>query len=138
MTGRGVIPLNKFPGNVKINSDYYIDEVLKPLLEEKVAELCPGETDKVFVHHDAASSHTSRKTTQYAADLKFKLGMTTIPKTQMPVKSPDTSPMDFFGLGLLKQKLHLRRASTFEGVWNDLQRVWSAVTPEEVEKVYNS
>src|SRR5271156_6350868 len=78
MTGRGVIPLIKVPGKVKINADYYIGNVLKPLLEVEVAKLYPGEMDKVFVHHDKASSHTAKKTVPYAEDLKARTGVTII------------------------------------------------------------
>ena len=138
LTGPGVLPLIRFPQKVKINSQYYIDDVLKPLLEVHLPKLYPGELNKVFVHHDAASSHTSRKTAQYAQDLKARLGITIIPNSEIPVKSPDTSPMDFYAFGMLKQKLHLRRASTIEGVWKLLKEEWNKITLENIEKVYNS
>ena len=92
MTGRGVVPLIRVPPKVKINSEFYIEKVLRPLLEDSVAKLYPGETHKIFIHHDQASSHTSKKTANYAEDLKARLGMTLIPNSQIPVKSPDTSP----------------------------------------------
>ena len=138
MTGRGVVPLIKVPPNVKINADYYIKDVLKPLLEESVAKLYPGELDKIFVRHDAASSHTAKKTVLYAQNLKRRLGITIIPNSQIPIKSPDTSPMDFYGFGMLKQRLHLRQASTLDGVWKVLQSEWNTVTPAEVRKVYEA
>lgn len=138
MTGRGVVPLVKVPGKVKINAHYYIEKVLRPLLEGPVAALYPGETEKIFVHHDKASSHTAKKTTAYAEDLKSRTGITIIPNEEIPVKSPDTSPMDFFGFGLLKQKLHFRKAKTIEGVWKILKEEWNSITPEMVRKVYNS
>lgn len=70
MSGHGTLPLIRVrvPHNVKINATYYIDEVLKPLLEEEIPERYHGESHKVFVHHDAASSHTARITTPYAAE----------------------------------------------------------------------
>jgi [histone H3]-lysine36 N-dimethyltransferase SETMAR len=138
ITGRGVVPLIKVPPNVKINSDYYVENVLKPILEDSVAKLYPGELDKVFVHHDMATSHTSRKTAAYAQDLKDRLGITIISKDQIPVKTPDGSPMDFFGFGYLKQRLHLRRASTLDGVWKLAQKEWNSVSMETVKKVYDS
>ena len=137
ITGRGTVPLITVPGNVKINANYYINDVLKPLLEGSVAKLYPNETHKVFVHHDKASSHTSRKTALYAADLKRRLGMTIINNDQIPVKSPDCSPMDFFGFGVLKQRLHMRRATTIQGVRKVLDDEWSKITPETVRKVFD-
>jgi [histone H3]-lysine36 N-dimethyltransferase SETMAR len=138
LTGRGPVPLVKVPGNVKVNSQYYIDEVLKPILEVHVAALYPGETEKVFIHHDKASSHTSKETARYAEDLRSRLGMTIITNSEIPVKSPDASPMDFYGFGMLKQRLFNRRATTIQGVWKLLQEEWNSITTEEVTKVYNS
>jgi len=138
ISGRGILPLIKVPQNVKINSEYYIENVLKPFLEVEIPKLYPGEESKVFVHHDAASSHTSKKTELYGKDLKERLGMTIIPTSEIPVKSPDTSPMDFFGFGMLKQKLHSRKASTMKGVWKLLQKEWNKITLEMIGKVFDS
>ena len=115
-TSRGVVSLIKVAPKAKANANYYISNILTPLLEKSVAKLDPGETHKVFIHDDAASSNTAKKTAQYARDLDQKTGMTIIPNPEIPVKSPGTSPMDFFGFGVLKQKLHLRKGSTFDGV----------------------
>ena len=136
MTGRGVVPLIRVPPKVKINSDFYIEKVLKPILEEKVAALYPGELDKVFIHHDAASSHTSKKNTAYAEDLKARTGMTIIINKEIPVKSPDTSPLDFFGFGYLKQRLQRRRGRTIDWVWKIAQSEWNQISLKTVRKVY--
>jgi len=106
LTGRGPLPLIKVPEGVKVNSQFYIDHVLKPLLEGPELRLLYGnELHKIFVHHDLATSHTSHLTTAYAEDLKSRTGITIIPKEEIPVKAPDASPMDFFGFGYLKQRL---------------------------------
>lgn len=52
ITGKGTLPLIRVPAKVKINSDYYIDHVLKPFLEEKIPKLYGRETSKVYFHHD--------------------------------------------------------------------------------------
>ncbi|UYV68130.1 IKK1 [Cordylochernes scorpioides] len=69
MTGRGVLPLIKVPSKVKVNSEFYIECVLKPVIEQ-LKDLYPGEMDKVFLHHDKASSHTSNKTQQFLQEMK--------------------------------------------------------------------
>jgi hypothetical protein len=138
MSGRGVLPLIRVPQNVKINSARYVEDVLKPLLEVEVPKLYPGECDKVFVHHDAASSHTARNTQAYATHLKQNLGITLIQNKEIPVKSPDASPLDFYGFGHLKQALFKRKATTLEGIWKVLVDEWKKVTPETCRKVFNS
>ena len=136
--GRGVLPLIKVPAKSKINAQNYIDFVLKPLLEVEIPKLYPGEVNKVFVHHDKATSHTASLTTKYAEDLKRRLGITIISKNDIPVKSPDTSPMDFFAFGYLKQKLFSRRARTLDGVWKVCQKEWNQIPSEMISKVFAS
>jgi histone-lysine N-methyltransferase SETMAR len=135
MCEKGVLPLIRVPPKVKVNSDYYISHVLKPLLECEVVKLYGNETNKVVVHHDLATSHSSKKTMAYAADLKERLGISIIPNSDIPVKSPDISPMDFFGFGYLKQKVFKRKAKTLEGLWKVVKNEWSKVTPETCRNV---
>jgi hypothetical protein len=135
ISGKGVLPLHRVPSNVKLNSKYYIKKVLKPLLEEEVPKLYGDETNKVVVHHDQASSHTSRETAAYGLDLKSRLGIRIM---EIPVKSPDLTPMDFFGFGFLKQRLFNRKASTINGVWKLVQEEWNKITPMMVPNVMNS
>ena len=114
ITGRGTLRLIRVPKKVKVNAQYYIDDVLKPLLED-LPRLYPGELSKVKVHHDKATSYTARKTKAYATDLKARLGVTIIKNRDIPVKSPDVSPLDFFGFGYLKRRLFRRRPKSLNG-----------------------
>jgi [histone H3]-lysine36 N-dimethyltransferase SETMAR len=138
ITGRGRLPLIRIPKNTKISADTYIEYVLKPIIESYLPKLYPNEMEKVFWHHDKASSHTASKTQQYLQDMTTKYGITFIQNKDIPVKSPDGSPMDFFGFGFLKQKLFLRRAKTLNGVWKCAKQEWDKVTLEMVKKVIDS
>jgi hypothetical protein len=138
MTGRGVIPLIPVRTNAKVNSKYYVDNVLKKILEEEVPRLYPGELEKVFLHHDAASSHTAKFTQQYGATLSATTGMKIISNEEIPVKSPDASPMDFYGFGYLKQRLKHRRATTLAGLWKVLNEEWNNVNPQMCTKVFDN
>ena len=138
ISGRGVLPLIPVRTNCKINSKYYVDNVLKRFLEEEIPKLYPGELDKVFIHHDAASSHTAKFTQAYAADLKRRTGMTIISNKDIPVKSPDISPMDFYGFGVLKQRLKHRRARTVPGLWKVMNSEWNQIGVETCRKVFGS
>jgi len=138
MTGRGTLPLIKVPKKVKINAAYYIKHVLKPYLEREVPLLYPGELAKVTLHHDKASSHTANLTTAYLQDLKDQTGINYIAKEEIPTKSPDISPMDFYGFGFLKQRLFLRQATTLQGLWKVLKDEWGKVTPEMCKTVFDT
>jgi hypothetical protein len=138
ITGRGPLPLMRIPKNTKISSETFLKYVLRPLMKKHLPKIYPNETDKVFYHHDKASSHTASKTQEYLAEECLKMGITYIKNKDIPVKSPDGSPMDFFGFGYLKQKLFNCRATTLDGVWKCAQREWNNVTPEMCRKVYKS
>ncbi|UYV69252.1 IKK1 [Cordylochernes scorpioides] len=135
MTGRGVLPLIKVPSKVKVNSEFYIECVLKPVIEQ-LKDLYPGEMDKVFLHHDKASSHTSNKTQQFLQEMKDTLGPNFIRNSDIPVKSPDASPLDFYGFGMLKQRLFNRRPKTEAGLWKAAQEEWSNVSLSKVKEVF--
>lgn len=136
MSGRGTLPLIRVPKNVKINSKFYIDNVLKPLVEIHIPSLYGNETSRVIIHHDKASSHTSKLTQGYAKVIEQNTGIRLLPNKEIPVKSPDASPMDFYGFGALKQRLVLRRASTLDGVWKVLNEEWNRLTPLKCRNVF--
>jgi hypothetical protein len=78
--GRGPIKLIRVPKKVKVNAQYYIDSVLKPILEIEIPKLYPKEMHKVYVHHDKATSHTAKKTHDYLSDLNRRTGINFIKK----------------------------------------------------------
>lgn len=138
ISGRGVLPLIKVPQKVKVNARYYIDCVLKPLLEKSVQKLYGKDTSKVIVHHDAASSHTAKLTQEYAKDLERRVGIKIIWNSEIPVKSPDASPMDFFGFEYLKRKCFARRPVTMDGLWKILKQEFSKIDRTMVDRVYQN
>lgn len=138
MTGRGTLPLLRIPPKVKVCGEFYVAHVLKQYLEVDVPLLYPGELEKVTLHHDKASSHTCKITTSYLQDLKTRTGLNHINKENIPVKSPDISPMDFFGFGFLKQAMFHRKAKSLTGLWKALQEEWDKVTPEKCAQVFGA
>ena len=138
ITGKGTVPLFKVPSNVKINAHYYVEYVLKPILTIHLPRLYGKDMDKVFFHHDKASSHTANLTIAFLEEMKSKFGISYLEKEDIPVKAPDASPLDFYGFGYLKQELLKRRARTLDGVWKLSQEIWSKITVPKIEKVFAS
>lgn len=89
-----------------------------------------NDLNKVVLHHDIATSHTSYKTTNFSVEIGRTYGIKIMANSEIPVKSPDISPMDFFGFGYLNHRLIRRRATTWNGVWKVLNQDWRKVTPE--------
>ncbi|OXA37906.1 hypothetical protein Fcan01_27319 [Folsomia candida] len=134
VSGRGTPPLFRVPKIWKVNVDYYTSNVLEPLIEVDLRNLHPGELKKVVTHDDAATSHTARKVVAYAKEVKQKFGITIIEKSQIMVKSPDASKMDFFGFGYLK-KLFKQHKNFFFGLWKVIRDEWSKDDRAMVERV---
>jgi len=138
MTGHGLLPLTKVPKKFNVMVDYYIKHVLKPVLEVHMLKLYPCELHKVIVHNIAASSHTAKKPAAYAADLRSGLGIRIEDNAEIPVKSPDTSPMDIFGLGYLKRIILRKWAITYGGLWKIMKRSWSGRGQTVVTRVHQA
>ncbi|UYV69666.1 hypothetical protein LAZ67_7000154 [Cordylochernes scorpioides] len=81
-------------------------------------------------------SHTSNKTQQFLQEMKDTLGLNFIRNSDIPVKSPDASPLDFYGFGMLKQRLFNRRPKTEAGLWKAAQEEWSNVSLSKVKEVF--
>ena len=57
---------------VKVNSDFYINKVLKPFVNKDLPRMFPGDQIKDMVfRQDSASSHTSKHTLAYLRQQKI-------------------------------------------------------------------
>lgn len=108
------------PG-AKINSEYYIQKILKPFLKDDYRRLYPN-GDAVF-HQDSAPSHASKVTQKFLTDQQVQFLR---PEQWIP-NSPDAAPCDYFLWGHLKNKLNKRRISTLRGLQRAIR--------EEVKKI---
>jgi len=126
------------PPNTKINSEYYVQHVLRPLIEKELPKLYPNEMHKLLIDHDKAPSHTSNYTFNFLNEMKKKHGISFQNKDNIVVKGPDCSPLDFFGFGWLKYKVKERRVTTFKGFCKIIRDIWSELRVETCLNVYES
>jgi len=120
----GKLTLHKVDPKTKVNAAYYQANVLKPIIERDIPALYGGEANQVWIHQDKASSHTAASTRLYMEQMQDETGIHSIPFDDIPVKSPDASPMDFCAFGLLKRALGSRRPRTLSGLWKICQEEW--------------
>ncbi len=111
---------------------------LKTTSGKELPQLYPTDNDEVSVHHDKASSHTATFTQGYSEDLEARRGKKITKKTLIPVKSPDISPMDFFGFGHLKQKMFSKRPTKMGGRWKLVNGECRKITPEMCQVVFSA
>jgi len=93
MSFRGPLKARFVPINSKMNAKYYIDHILKPVIEKELPTLFPNEMHKVFIHHDKASVHTADPTIAFLTKMSKKYGIHFQEKQDIIVKGADVSPM---------------------------------------------
>ncbi|CAG7712059.1 unnamed protein product [Allacma fusca] len=107
-----------------------------PLVNRHIPSVYSGVLDKVFIHHDTASSNTARKPQAHAQDVRKSTGVKIIKNSDMPIKSPNASQMDLFGFGYHKKRLGRRAPTTENGLWKVLQETLRKVDLSMVNQVY--
>ena len=120
----GKLIIRRVEKKAKVNSQYYQDEVLTPIYHTEIPALYGRDKNKVWVHQDKASSHTSRSTLAFLQRMEQETGIHAIPLSNIPVKYPDASPMDFCAFELLKRALGSRHPRTIDGLWKACKEEW--------------
>jgi hypothetical protein len=103
VSSKGKTTLRFVVPGAKVNSNYYVNKILKPFLTRDIPRLFPKEerTNWIF-HQDSAPSHTSKTTSNFLNEKKTNYIK---PEEWMP-SSPDATPMDYSIWGYLKQRLN--------------------------------
>ena len=121
-------PLIKVPSKVEVDANFYVNFVLKPLINKYLINHFKQDINKVTIHCDKANSHTANRTKEFMEEMDRKHGISFLDKKDIPVRGADISPMDFFGSGYLKQEVEKSRARTESGVWKAIE----PITCEEI------
>jgi hypothetical protein len=124
---KGKFPFLKKSSKAKINSDYYLKNVLELLYRNHIPALYDQKATKVFAYRDKIASPNSKTTLALMTKIEIEKGIKPIPYSCIPVKSPDASPKDFCGFGCLKRALKNRHSSTLEGLWKVCCEDWDII-----------
>jgi histone-lysine N-methyltransferase SETMAR len=101
--GRGGWTIDLLPKGTKMNSSYFVDNVLQGAIRYAAATRRPGDP-AVKLHFDNAPIHNTKRAMDCLKDWKMV-------RIEHPPYSPDLAPCDFFLFGYLKEKL---KGMTFE------------------------
>jgi hypothetical protein len=73
VSAKGKTTLRFVEAGAKVNSQYYINKILKPFLSRDVPQLFPKqEKNRPVLHQDSVPSHVSKMTTAYLDKSKIK------------------------------------------------------------------
>lgn len=128
ISANGKTNLHFIEPGAKINSDYYINNVLKKFIVRDARRLYPN--GDWILHQDSAPSHASKKTIQFLRSNNIKF----ITKEEWIPKSPDAAPMDYHVWGYLKRQLWKYKIKDTAGLKRALKREWKNIPQEQINK----
>ena len=121
-------PLIFVEKKTKINSDVYIEQILKPAISEMMFHF----RDKPFTYQqDGATSHTSNKTQKWMRE--------NVPsfwhKEMWPPCSPDLNPMDFSVWNLLEKEACKTPHKSIGGLKRSLLKAWDKIPQKSLRAI---
>jgi hypothetical protein len=139
MTGHGLTDLHFVPQGVKINSDYYIDNILKKLAKPAfndsiIHRLLFSAPNTGLFQQDGARCHTSVKTIRW---LDGNIPSYIHPN-DWPPNSPDLSPIENIWSILSTNVYRDPEPKTLALLKRRLRQAWKAVTPDTLTNLMNS
>jgi hypothetical protein len=120
---KGRTDIRFVPSRCKVNSDYYINNVLDPLFKKDIPKLFGKRAKMAVLHHDRAPAHKSAKTVKWLESRGYKF----IPEADWPANSPDLSPMDYSINGIFKRRLWARRARNLKSLMRAMREEWKKI-----------
>ncbi|GAU89631.1 hypothetical protein RvY_02161 [Ramazzottius varieornatus] len=88
-------------GKAKVTAQYFVDNVLSPMVKKDIPRLYPKNPQDVMVHFDSAKSHVAIMTQNYMEANHPNY----IPHYQWMANSPDLAPLDYAINGISKKIL---------------------------------
>ncbi|CAF4494723.1 unnamed protein product, partial [Rotaria socialis] len=111
-----------------IDHDYYINNCLRPLVNEIKKQRSSSGTHAIKIHHDNARPHVHEDVFTY-------LESQGIMKMLQPPNSPDLTPSDFWLFGLIKQNLTDPRSSV--SLHRAVTKVMFSINEDEYKKTFD-
>ncbi|CAF4212456.1 unnamed protein product [Rotaria sordida] len=135
VSSQGKTTLRFVAPGTKVNSNCYINKVLKPFLTRDVPRLFP-KTRKIkwFFHQDSVPSYTARETISFLDENKINYIK---PEEWMP-NSPDAAPMDYSIWEYLKQQLNKTHINSLDELKKKLLHEWRKMNQTYIDKVLAS
>ena len=119
------------PEKAKVNADYFIQHILKPIVEKDIPRIYGDLSWKVRIHMDSAPGHVAKKTYEWLDERNVKY----ISKLQWMANSPDLSPMDYGVNGHLKEILRGKQAKDLKQLERMVKLAWAKYDLAIIQKI---
>lgn len=111
-----------------INSDYFINKVIKPLIE-KCEDEQPPKGLNWMIHFDNAKSHVSKKVQSFLLNSIFE-------KMKHPQYSPDLAPCDFGVFGTVKNRLVGIQCDQENELQDEIEKILGQFSEDEIYNIF--
>lgn len=128
---RGKFPLIFIEKGVKINANYYVEEVLKKNVMPNAVKLF--QDDYYCFQQDGAPSHTANLTQAWCKENLVDF----LAKDKWPPSSPDLNPLDFFVWSYMLAKLADHKFSNLQQFKQGIVKVWDEMSMDTVRAACN-
>lgn len=132
ISGHGKTRLIVIPSGVKINSQEYIDRVLKQEMPHLTQRLFGGR--QWLLQQDGAPAHTAKATTDWLSANNFQF----IKPSEWPPNLPDLTPMDFSVWSILEQKACAKPHKDLDSLKRALKKAWDEIPAEQLVRIVQS
>ena len=129
---RGKLPLIFIEKGVKINQQYYLDNVLKSHLLVEAKKLF-GDEYYCF-QQDGAPAHTAKSVQEWCEENLPDF----IPKDEWPPSSPDLNPLDFFVWGYMLQNLKTKKIHSLDSFKKAIMKIWDEIPMSHIRAACDS
>lgn len=124
----GTLELKFVDPGTKVNKEYYVNDVLEPVLLPEAQRLYP-DGNWIF-QQDGAPAHTANATQAWLRQNCPDF----ITKTEWPARSPDLNPLDYGIWGMLEGKVNSRSHHSLAALRNCIQREWRRIPRDAIVK----
>jgi len=104
----------------KVDQLFFINKILKPIVERNIPRLYPGEKQKVIPHFEPATIHTTPAMYEYLDDQNE----TYIWKEGWLSNSPDLSSIDYGPNGIFNDLMFWKKPKDFSGLQSSAGLMW--------------
>ena len=125
----GIVLIRALPAGEKWSGEYFINNILKPMMKTEAYKDAKRENRKLTLHMDNARVHTASIVRQFMQQNGFAVA-------PHPAYSPDLAPSDFYLFGALKSRITGRVFASSDEIIEWITREFQRISPDELERAF--
>ena len=125
----GIQSLNVLPQGHSLNAQYFQENTLAELVQNKQVQEAKKQKQKYVIHFDNASVHMAKSTIQFFKENNLEI-------LAHPAYSPDLAPSDFYLFGYLKEKAKGKKFCDENEIIEFIREEFYTIPKQQLESVF--